>query len=309
MCFRLPLTLLGLIVLASSPSGVHDPGPSKGTPATPPVTRIRLGGNDVAAKLLSQVQPVYPPLARQTRVSGTVRLHAIIGFDGTIKSLEVVSGHPLLRQASLEAVRQWRYEPTMLKGEPVEVDTTIDILFSLNERNSAPIPVGGIDPQLHGDIQLLCKVMNFRENVQKNGRKTFESFRPVLLASIPDTPSRERIADAYIEKLLATLQTDAYLERVTGLYAKYFSDSDVQQLIQFYQTPAGQHFKAIMPQFFADLSRAGQSLAMQHAPVIFKQLCTEFPELEDDPRFCKEPDSQRSSQSKAPDVVRASAPK
>src|SRR5256884_632253 len=86
-----------------------------------------------AARIVNRVQPVYPPLARQTRISGTVRLHAIISRDGTIQQLEVISGHPLLQQAALDAVRQWRYQPTLLNGEPVEVDTTIDVIFSLNQ--------------------------------------------------------------------------------------------------------------------------------------------------------------------------------
>jgi protein TonB len=76
---------------------------------------------------------MYPPLARQTRISGTVRLHAIIGKNGAVQQLEVISGHPLLVQAALDAVRQWRYRPTLLNGEPVEVDTTIDVIFSLNQ--------------------------------------------------------------------------------------------------------------------------------------------------------------------------------
>ena len=58
---------------------------------------------------------------------------AIIGKDGAITSLEVMSGHPLLQQAALDAVRQWRYQPTLLNGEPVDVDTTIDVIFSLNQ--------------------------------------------------------------------------------------------------------------------------------------------------------------------------------
>src|ERR1700757_3623182 len=94
---------------------------------------LRVGGNVQAARIINRVQPVYPPLARQTRISGTVRLHAIIGKDGTIQQLEVLSGHPLLQQAALDAVRQWRYQPTLLNGEPVEVDTTIDVIFSLNQ--------------------------------------------------------------------------------------------------------------------------------------------------------------------------------
>lgn len=102
-------------------------------PPKPTQTRIRQGGNVTAAKLVNKVQPQYPPLARQTRISGTVRLHAIIGKNGQVEQLEVMSGHPLLVQAALDAVRQWKYQPTQLNGEPVEVDTTIDVIFSLNQ--------------------------------------------------------------------------------------------------------------------------------------------------------------------------------
>jgi periplasmic protein TonB len=102
-------------------------------PPKPTQTRIRQGGNVTAAKLVNKVQPLYPPLARQTRISGTVRLHAIIGKNGQVEQLEVISGHPLLVQAALDAVKQWRYQATTLNGEPVEVDTTIDVIFSLNQ--------------------------------------------------------------------------------------------------------------------------------------------------------------------------------
>ena len=105
------------------------PPPPKPKPTGP----VRIGGNVQAAKLVNRITPIYPPLARQTRISGTVRLHAIISKDGTIQELTVISGHPLLQQAALDAVRQWRYQPTLLNGEPVEVDTTIDVIFSLNQ--------------------------------------------------------------------------------------------------------------------------------------------------------------------------------
>jgi TonB family protein len=94
--------------------------------------RIRLGGNVAAAKLINRVPPVYPLEARQSHVSGTVRLHVILAQDGSIKSLDVVSGDALLVPAAVDAVKQWRYQPTLLNGEPVEVDTTIDVIFSLS---------------------------------------------------------------------------------------------------------------------------------------------------------------------------------
>jgi protein TonB len=102
-------------------------------PPRPTQTRIKQGGQVQAAMIINRVQPSYPPLARQTRISGTVRLHAIIGKDGSVQQLEVISGHPLLVQSALDAVRQWRYRPTLLNNEPVEVDTTIDVIFSLNQ--------------------------------------------------------------------------------------------------------------------------------------------------------------------------------
>lgn len=107
-------------------AGNAPPPPPKAT-----LKRVTVGGNVQAARLVNRVQPLYPPLARQTRISGTVKLHAIIGKNGAVEQLQVVSGHPLLVQSALDAVRQWRYQPTLLNGDPVEVDTEIDVIFSL----------------------------------------------------------------------------------------------------------------------------------------------------------------------------------
>ncbi len=94
-------------------------------------SRIKQGGNVTAASILTQTRPVYPALARQARIQGSVVLHAIIDKDGKVAQLEVVSGHPLLVQAALDAVKQWRYKPTLLNGDPVEVDTTITVTFTM----------------------------------------------------------------------------------------------------------------------------------------------------------------------------------
>ena len=85
------------------------------------------------AKLIHKVLPVYPPLAKLTRVSGTVHLSGIIATDGTIRDLQVESGPPLLIQAALEAVRQWVYQPTLLSGKPVEVITSLNVTFTLTQ--------------------------------------------------------------------------------------------------------------------------------------------------------------------------------
>ncbi len=113
--------------------GLIGSGPAG--PPPPPVTtpqRIRVGGNVEAASLLNKVAPEYPPIAKTAHVSGTVILHAIIGKDGAIRELQYISGPPLLMKSAMDAVKQWRYKPTMLNGDAVEVDTTIDVVFSLS---------------------------------------------------------------------------------------------------------------------------------------------------------------------------------
>lgn len=85
------------------------------------------------AMLIRRIDPVYPPLARQIRREGRVELHAIIAIDGSIQSLQVADGDPLFVQSALDAVRQWRYRPTVLNGQPVEIDTHITVIYTLQQ--------------------------------------------------------------------------------------------------------------------------------------------------------------------------------
>jgi protein TonB len=121
--------LLGDLRLPAPPAApvrrTQEKAPSSAKP-------IHVSTGVQAAKLIAQVNPVYPALAKQARVAGTVRLTAIIGPDGAIRNLQVMSGHPLLTASALEAVKQWRYQPTLLNDEPVEVITQIDVNFTLS---------------------------------------------------------------------------------------------------------------------------------------------------------------------------------
>lgn len=94
-------------------------------------TLVVLAENVTSRFLLSKVQPSYPPLAKQARISGAVVLKAVISKDGSITDLRALSGHPMLIQAATDAVRQWRYKPYVLEGEPMEVDTQITVNFTL----------------------------------------------------------------------------------------------------------------------------------------------------------------------------------
>ena len=121
-------------IIGSVPTAAPPPPPPPVKVEKPvPPQRIRVGGQVQAAKLVRQPRPVYPPLAKQARISGHVILNAIIGKDGTIQNLTLASGHPLLVPSAMEAVKQWVYQPTLLNGEPVEVVTQIDVNFTLSQ--------------------------------------------------------------------------------------------------------------------------------------------------------------------------------
>jgi protein TonB len=112
---------------------LHPPGPPA-SPASPAEERrgpLRVSEGVEAASIINRVLPQYPEIARAAHVSGTVALRAIIARDGTVQELEYVSGPGLLIKPAIDAVKQWRYRPTMLNGIFVEVETTIDVLFTL----------------------------------------------------------------------------------------------------------------------------------------------------------------------------------
>jgi TonB family protein len=98
--------------------------------AAPP-QKIRVGGNVQAANLVEKPDPVYPPLALQARIQGTVRFNLTVGADGHPKDIQLDSGHPLLVPAALDAVRRWVWRTTLLNGNPVEVITVVDVPFTL----------------------------------------------------------------------------------------------------------------------------------------------------------------------------------
>lgn len=140
-------------------------------PAEPGVKRITVGGNVQQANIVRKVEPEYPPLARQARIQGTVRFTAVLATDGSVKQLTLLGGHPLLVQAAKQAVEQWRFRPTLLNGEAVEVITNIDVGFTLPDAPaeapgseeasdvhrigggvSAPVPVSRVQPKFPAGV-------------------------------------------------------------------------------------------------------------------------------------------------------------
>ena len=110
-------------IISSTPVAV----PKAATPQ-----RVRVSQGVTQGLLIRKIQPNYPPLARQARIQGSVLLQAVISKDGAIENLRLISGHPMLAPAALDAVKQWRYKPYILNGEPVEVETQITVNFTLS---------------------------------------------------------------------------------------------------------------------------------------------------------------------------------
>lgn len=106
---------------------------SQETPSAP----VELSEQSVQALLIRRVAPVYPPLARQARIQGTVMLKIVINKDGDIRDMQLVSGHPMLAPAAMEAVKKWKYQPYTKDGEVVEVSTMVRVIFSMPDSPAA----------------------------------------------------------------------------------------------------------------------------------------------------------------------------
>jgi protein TonB len=117
----------GLIGGASVGRSAPEPPPTPQPPAGP----LKVGGQIREPRRVFSVAPVYPAIARQARVQGTVVIQAVIGVDGAVRDAQVQNSVPLLDQSALDAVRQWRYQPTLLNGVPVSVIMTVSVRFTL----------------------------------------------------------------------------------------------------------------------------------------------------------------------------------
>lgn len=115
----------------SNAPGTHTGGVSGGIQAP---QRVRVSQGIMQSMIVNKVAPAYPPDAKIARIQGSVVLKATIGKDGTVQNLSMISGHPLLAQAALDAVKQWKYRPYLVNGSPIEVETQVTINFTLSER-------------------------------------------------------------------------------------------------------------------------------------------------------------------------------
>jgi TonB family protein len=138
LAFKLPPLVDEEADLPDATNAAKETAPTNGTTFPPeaasaPIVggRVQLASKDVAKLLVRQAAPHYPDSAKRNHVQGSVKLHAIIGVDGAVKELTVISGPGELRDAARDAVQQWRYKQVVINGTPTEVDTTITVIFTM----------------------------------------------------------------------------------------------------------------------------------------------------------------------------------
>lgn len=302
----LPLALLAAAPALASPARAQNPSgsPSGEIPGEMPShpARVTINGNTMAARAVAIVPPVYPKELQAARVSGTVILRAVIAKDGSVKDLTPLSGPQQLWAVATDAVKHWRYQPTVVEGVPVEVSTTISINFTPGqppryEQQGAAMPqtAAALDPRFRADILRLIEATHLKDTMRDYGRQMMETMRPSIEDSLPETVNRKQIMREVESKMIAALQSDAATDQVIMVYAKYLSDEDVKGAAAFYESPAGQRFNSVSTQMEDDLSQSGEVFAMQNLDLILKGLCASHPELRGKADFCHEDSHQHSA--------------
>jgi hypothetical protein len=317
--------LFTLLVASASGQGTGTtPSPPDSTTGPLPKEqpkKIRVGGNVAQANLVNAVAPEYPEEAKAAHISGTVLLHAIIGTDGTIQRLEYISGPPLLMTPAFDAVHQWRYKPTLLNRHPIEVDTTISVVYTtegwVDPRQKtttsvhpivpqeaapqpvAPKPAAPVDPQVRADIQRLFDLWGLKGMMKELARNYTEALRRQIIASLPDTPNRYKIMNEYIERY-ASLVSDTCLTKIAEIYGRNLTDDDIKGLIQFYGTPAGKDYFMHLPYMTVEMFRWGRILDPYVNLQVVKQLCEGYPELQGQGDYCAQAAKLKENSSSEP---------
>lgn len=290
------ITALSVFFVAGNASSANQNPPSSTGPQASVPSRIRVSQNVAETQLTDKVAPVYPDVAKLARVSGTVTLHVVVGTDGVVQRVEFISGPQLLLASAMDAVKQWRYKPTLLNGQPVEVDTTVVLVFDLNKETSTNEPVTSeVDPQFRADVAKLFQLAIYRQSSERDAIPELVSILVHIDPSFGDLPNKGVLFDAYRAKLLSVLESSKLNDRISQVYAKYLSDDDIKSLTLFLESPAGQHFRAAELELDSGVAQAAIDLIHDQIPEINKEFCGEHPELRGKASICS---SQAGSEAK-----------
>jgi hypothetical protein len=276
---RTPLRIIATLVACFFCAPLLIRAQTASTTPPPAPKTMDVAGNVMAAKRMDHTQPVYPADARE---AGTVKLHAVIGKDGTVESLEVISGPPLLLTAARDAARQYRYQPTLLNGEPVAVTTTIDVVVAPPNAASpgaaapapgavaapapsaAPVGPGGIpvlgprvdqdwlaaqeaaasatDPAVAADVRRLLETTGGKGTTEQLVAPILQNVKAQLIAKLPPSDTRDQAVNAFIEKLKLRFNNDDVTQLLIPIFAKHFTREELEAIVAFYESPAGKAY-------------------------------------------------------------------
>ena len=293
--FQLFLTLM---LLLGSLSGAQT---TESQTNTSRPTRIKIGGNVELAKLLTKVQPNYPDEAKRRHIQGRVVLHAIVSTDGTIKELNILSGPQELTESALDAVKQWRYQPTLLNGNPVEVDTTITVDYQLPPSlanvvapSDAPVSaddsaalqakereaLAAVDPETATDIRHLLEITGAANLMSQIFNSQMPLIKAQLLQTLPPGEDREQIADRFIKKMEDRVSSGELVDVLIPIYVKHFTHDDVKNILAFFDSPTGRRFLQESPAYVQEV----QTAASEHwkkvvLPQLLREMAAEFPDI------------------------------
>jgi TonB family protein len=269
--YLIPVLGLALICVVRSGRGQQAANPAATTAPTP----IRISAGVMAGRRISGDMPVYPADAGAGQVQGAVVLQALISSQGRVENLRVITGPPMLQSAAIDAVRTWIYKPYLLNGEPVAVQTQINVIFSLAsdlpaaapgaqstqaagangtagaESATPPPPAHPITTEQVHEMMQLTGAINLTKQM-------LDDMMPTLRQSMPPYMPPDVLDD--FEKTLLGSDFEAMMVRT---YQAHLSAEDAAEIIAFYRTSAGQHMLAAMPQIAKDSQAAGQQLGEQ----------------------------------------------
>lgn len=273
--------------LLFSLSGFTQQATTAGQPATPGGTAspasaaksLVISSGVAQANRIGGDMPAYPAIAKAAQIQGTVVLGATISKEGLIQDLKVVSGPPMLQGAAMDAVRTWRYKPYLLNGEPVQVETQINVVFSLGTGSSAGGPQGapptgapvtrtvqvtglespeaGPRPE-HPITQEQVKELMELTGVRRQLRQMLDGMMPMMKTSMPPWMPADVLED--FENSVVGADWDQLALRS---YQAHISTEDAAAAIAFYQTPAGQRLLTATPFVMKGIQASAGQLGMQ----------------------------------------------
>ena len=237
---------------------------------------IRVPGGEQAAKLISKVEPKYPPLAKMARIQGSVQLEVVISRGGAIKDLKVISGHPLLVKAALDAVQRWRYQPTLVHGEPGEVITDIQVFFLLERSPVSAEPQ--IDPAKEGDIRRILELTGTEKTYSSIAPQLGKTLGEALEKKLPPGGRSRQIVETFVQKYTQRMLSET-VSLLIQFYDKNFTHEEIKGLVQFYRSPLGRKMIQASSQLVQDIMRSSEQFGAQLTMEILSEMEKDYPEL------------------------------